>query len=167
MSTERYQTFWRRLVAGIVDGFIVLPLGFIENFVYGIGLPKFFLPVWLLISQLAFPAYIVFMHARYGQTLGKMFTGVIVYSNDGEGPISMRQSVIRESPFIVVTVIGWLAMSTAMVVPGSTGGSIIFLSALSNMAMLWFALEIVTMLFNDKRRAIHDFIAGTVVVKAP
>lgn len=29
----------------------------------------------------------------------------------------------------------------------------------------WFFLEVVTMLFNDKRRALHDFIAGSVVVR--
>ena len=28
----------------------------------------------------------------------------------------------------------------------------------------WFFLEIVTMLSNEKRRAFHDYIAGTVVV---
>ena len=32
--------------------------------------------------------------------------------------------------------------------------------------MGWFLLEIVTMTFNSKRRALHDFIAGSVVVKA-
>ncbi len=31
-------------------------------------------------------------------------------------------------------------------------------------ALLWFAGEIVTCLLNKKRRALHDFIAGTVVV---
>ena len=31
--------------------------------------------------------------------------------------------------------------------------------------MIWFVLEIVTMLTNDHRRALHDFIAGTVVVR--
>jgi uncharacterized RDD family membrane protein YckC len=29
----------------------------------------------------------------------------------------------------------------------------------------WFVAEILTMLSNEKRRAIHDFIAGTVVVR--
>ena len=28
----------------------------------------------------------------------------------------------------------------------------------------WMLSEVVTMLFNEKKRAIHDFIAGTVVV---
>jgi len=30
---------------------------------------------------------------------------------------------------------------------------------------MWFLLECVTMLFSAKRRAIHDFIAGSVVVR--
>jgi hypothetical protein len=30
---------------------------------------------------------------------------------------------------------------------------------------IWFFLEVVTMLTNNKRRALHDLIAGTVVVR--
>jgi hypothetical protein len=30
---------------------------------------------------------------------------------------------------------------------------------------LWFVAEVLTMLTNDKRRALHDFVAGTVVVR--
>ena len=30
---------------------------------------------------------------------------------------------------------------------------------------LWFWSEFATMLFNSRRRAIHDFLAGTVVVR--
>jgi hypothetical protein len=29
---------------------------------------------------------------------------------------------------------------------------------------VWFALEIITMLFSKKRRALQDFIAGSVVI---
>ena len=29
----------------------------------------------------------------------------------------------------------------------------------------WFLLEFITLLTNDKRRAFHDYIAGTVVVR--
>jgi len=31
----------------------------------------------------------------------------------------------------------------------------------------WWILEVATMLFNSKRRALHDFIAGTVVTRVP
>src|SRR5215467_6690335 len=34
-------------------------------------------------------------------------------------------------------------------------------------AIAWGALEFITMLFNSKRRAIHDWIAGTVVIRQP
>jgi len=30
---------------------------------------------------------------------------------------------------------------------------------------LWFLAEVLTMLTNEKRRALHDFIAGTVVIR--
>ena len=32
-------------------------------------------------------------------------------------------------------------------------------------SLAWLALELVTMLTNEKRRAFHDYIAGTVVVR--
>ncbi len=31
--------------------------------------------------------------------------------------------------------------------------------------LVWTATEVITMLMNGKRRAIHDFIAGTVIVR--
>jgi uncharacterized RDD family membrane protein YckC len=34
-----------------------------------------------------------------------------------------------------------------------------------NASVIWFIIEIVTCLLNEKRRALHDYIAGTVVVK--
>jgi uncharacterized RDD family membrane protein YckC len=36
---------------------------------------------------------------------------------------------------------------------------------LSWLSIAWFLLEIVTMLTNEKRRALHDMIAGSVVIK--
>ena len=36
---------------------------------------------------------------------------------------------------------------------------------LSALPALWFLAEVLTMLTNEKRRALHDFIAGTVVVR--
>ena len=34
-----------------------------------------------------------------------------------------------------------------------------------SLPMLWFFAEVITMLTNQKRRALHDFIAGTVVIR--
>jgi uncharacterized RDD family membrane protein YckC len=38
-------------------------------------------------------------------------------------------------------------------------------AVLRDPALAWFTLEIVTMLSNRKRRAVHDFIAGSVVMR--
>ena len=34
-------------------------------------------------------------------------------------------------------------------------------------AMVWVWSEVIVMLFNEKRRALHDFIAGTAVISEP
>lgn len=35
----------------------------------------------------------------------------------------------------------------------------------TTLPLLWYAVEVLTMLTNKKRRALHDFIGGTVVVR--
>jgi hypothetical protein len=37
---------------------------------------------------------------------------------------------------------------------------------LNNASLLWFWAEVLTMLTNNRRRAVHDFIAGSVVVRS-
>jgi hypothetical protein len=39
-----------------------------------------------------------------------------------------------------------------------------FGEAINYLSYLWMASELVVLLFNKKRRALHDFIAGTVVI---
>ena len=41
----------------------------------------------------------------------------------------------------------------------------IMLKAFLSISLLWFLLELITMLTNKKRRAIHDYIAGSVVIR--
>ncbi len=41
---------------------------------------------------------------------------------------------------------------------------LVFISVIPN---IWYLLEIITMLFHKKRRALHDFIAKTIVIRLP
>jgi uncharacterized RDD family membrane protein YckC len=41
----------------------------------------------------------------------------------------------------------------------------LWLPTLDILGQLWFWSEVVTMLFNKKKRALHDFIAGTMVIQ--
>ena len=57
---------------------------------------------------------------------------------------------------------GQLSHETAIKVDATTSG---FFWLLAIVPGLWFLAEVVTMLTNEKRRALHDYIAGTVVVR--
>ncbi len=122
--------------------------------------------VWLI--------YTAQMHAYYGQTVGKMATKVRVVDFRTEGNISLRQAWLRESIPVVVS-LGLLGYQIAAIMTGEiepraivsgkayeNNNTFLLLMALPG---LWFLAEVLTMLTNDKRRAIHDFIAGTVVVR--
>lgn len=110
-------------------------------------------------------AYSIILHWRYGKTIGKMVTRVTVVRNDTETAISLRQSFLRDSPWVALTIFGW-ALAAVALRTASTSGLIVTLAKLLQWcALAWFLVEIVTMLTNDKRRAVHDYIADTVVVR--
>jgi uncharacterized RDD family membrane protein YckC len=108
------------------------------------------------------PAYPIYMHGRFGQTFGKFIAGVRVRDLNG-GRLSYRQAAIRDFvPVLLAPVTMWYYVH--YVVTGEVPHAGLYRSA-SSMALAWVVLEMLTMLLNDKRRAIHDFIANTVVVR--
>ncbi len=60
-------------------------------------------------------------------------------------------------------------MITSSLQSGNPGNvsiiNFIILIAIGSIHFIWFGVEIITMLTNEKRRALHDFIARSVVVK--
>jgi uncharacterized RDD family membrane protein YckC len=163
---EKYRAAVRRFWAGFVDGLVFLPLVLFDEWVREANRPVVLLVAWMLFSHSAVWLYSVLMHGFYGQTLGKMALGVKVL-DVSESPISMRQAFWRDSVYIVFNAMA-LIISVYLVL----GGGARYPRALQvtetivgSASLIWFAAEILTCLTNQKRRAIHDFIAGTVVVK--
>jgi uncharacterized RDD family membrane protein YckC len=165
---DRYSTFWPRFWAGLVDGLALTPaIGLVAYVCSQSHNPA----VWVISNVLLYSVgwvYTVAMHTRYGQTLGKMLTKVQVL-NVGEDRVpSLHQSLIREIGEIVPACLGLaytlyrIAMHTYL--PTITANDSLLLNLVSYAQDAWFLLEIVTMLTNKKRRALHDLIAGTVVV---
>jgi uncharacterized RDD family membrane protein YckC len=93
----KYQTFWRRFWAGVVDGIAFWPVSLLSLLAYREGIPLWFKVTWYLASSFGFAAYVVAMHARYGQTLGKMVTDVKVL-DISEGKLSGRSPDCEASP---------------------------------------------------------------------
>ena len=131
-----------------------------------------------LVPQLLSIPYTIYLHGRFGQTLGKMATGIQVRMLDGSR-ITWRAAWLRSSVDILFAAVGtagtiyifqnvppdavhadWDAWNklTNELTPG-------WLRYTGYLAVAWGLSELVVMLTNEKRRALHDFIAGTVVVR--
>ena len=163
----KYKTFWRRFFAVVIDGLFIWLVLFVECSILGISMfdsPKYIQAV----NALQFSFYLIFMHGYFGQTLGKMVTGVKVVNNANESNISFYQSAMRESVGLFLNVfwviLAYIAMQ-AVYTNGEVSNGFVYSAMLfSILTMLWGLAEFVTMLFNSKRRAVHDFIGKTVVI---
>ncbi len=98
-----------------------------------------------------------------------MVTGVIVLSHR-VGKLSFLQAVLRNidqvilSPLVIILVMRNVAAGNLI----NRGlGDQRLLMWCGFVMLIWTGLELLTMLFNSKRRAIHDYIAGTVVIRQP
>lgn len=167
---NKYHTFWPRFWAGFIDAFVFLPIGFLDGYLSAPARGPFILIVWGVIYYSSYCLYSVLLHARYGQTLGKMATKVRVLDFSEERLPSLRQAFIREIGDILINAISLFWFIYLVVVGRYTSQVDVAFSGLGMLVAYgsfgWFFLELVTMLINDKRRAFHDLIAGTVVVRA-
>lgn len=162
----KYETAQRRFCAGFIDGMLFMPLGWVDAWVFLGDRPASLVVAWMLLSYPLFWLYSVLMHGFYGQTLGKRAAGVKVL-DVSEATMTVRQAFLRDSIFIAINTAALVA-SVYIVASGMPKDSGLFYAtnlALGLATLLWFLAEILTCLTNPKRRAVHDFIAGTVVVK--
>jgi uncharacterized RDD family membrane protein YckC len=153
----QYQTFWPRIVAVGIDVLIlmgVLNIGALLDAYFGISYGT-------LVSEYAgadlFIAYRVLMHAFWGQTLGKRACRVRVVDLSGR-PLSMRQVLLRE---IVPLMLSLASTMRLLLSPDAYQ----VLGILFAVYSAWLLLQVAVMLLDRRQRAIHDYIAGTIVVR--
>ncbi|HET6325337.1 MAG TPA: RDD family protein [Planctomycetaceae bacterium] len=166
-SGQKYATLLRRFGATWIDGLIFAPLTLLYLYapVRSASAP------WQVLVYVAYcsayPLYSIWMHGKYGQTLGKMACKVIVL-DVSETPLSMKQAVLRNIYAVVVVPID-LVVNIPLIIRGiditNRANWSVTDRILLYVGMAWFTLEIITVLANRKRRALHDFIAGSVVVR--
>jgi uncharacterized RDD family membrane protein YckC len=172
--SKRYSTFGPRFWTGSIDSCVLWPLGFITTMLLSVNIPRALAALLVVVESLAWLVYTVVMHARYGQTVGKMVTKVRVVDFRTERSISWNQAWLREGIPMVLSFgfVGWqvFLILSGRLSPGAVASGEVLTNSegfwlLTALPGLWFAAEVLTMLTNDKRRALHDFIAGTVVVR--
>jgi uncharacterized RDD family membrane protein YckC len=168
----RYGGIFRRAGAFIVDGIVLSPLN-------AVGWVSPYLPpgASLPLSFFAYSfraAYEVVLHALYGRTLGKMALGLRVLAVDGEH-ISWGRALLRSAPMMLFGLMEFSAMALMMLLDVTLDSSapepslelldlMEFLEYAQGARVAWNVCDAVVLLFNERHRALTDFLAGTVVV---
>lgn len=152
-SFEKYKTFSQRLGAGIIDGIVFLPLLFFmpDN-------PETSIP-WIILQNGLYLTYSIIGHHKFGQTIGKRLTQVKVVQNSDETKLLSLEQAIKRDIISVVFVLAEVSV-LAFGLSETSFGQLVLIVA----PFVWIAAEIVTMLFNNKRRSVHDFIAASVCI---
>jgi len=170
---HRYFTFGPRFWTGFVDSSVLWSVAFALTAVLVLDLPDYLVAAVAGLRSIVWLIYTVEMHSRFGQTVGKMVTKVRVVDFESEEPITRKQALMRESVPMLLS-LGFIGYEIQRALSGNTtpgvgvteavrqSGAAAFLALLP---ALWFVAEALTMLTNEKRRAIHDYIAGTVVIR--
>jgi len=172
-----YAGFWKRFCAGWADAFIILPLALLFLWLQGFNRP---LALMITIpSSILFAMYNVYFNARFGGTLGKLAVGIRITRPDGSkikwAEAWKRSAVDLVFAFVVLifevwgltqidpsryTSLGWTERTQLM--QKYFPSWYVWITVLQQ---LWTWSEVFVLLFNKRKRAIHDFIAGTIVIK--
>jgi uncharacterized RDD family membrane protein YckC len=100
------------------------------------------------------------MHTLRGQTVGKLLFRIVVRDVTLQ-KVRLSNAVKRDLVPVVVTAVMLIAQYTVEnpLLVDQLGG------VLNSFFLLWMILELLTMFFSERRRALHDVIGGTVVVR--
>ena len=172
-----YAGFWRRFGAHWIDIAIFLPLSALV--IYLENQFRLFNLLWIIPGSVIGIIFHVYLVERYGGTPGKLAMKTRISMVDGSA-VTRKAAILRYSVlFSLSTLQGiGIVISTAYMsneIYHSLGfverSQVLMEQApfwtqpVGILIQVWILSEFVTMLFNKRRRAIHDYIAGTVVVR--
>jgi uncharacterized RDD family membrane protein YckC len=158
-----------------IDVFVLLPLAFVQLWLESIS--KIAAILLIIPMAASYCAYTIYFHGRYGQTIGKFAMGIRVVCTTGER-IGWREAWLRSSVDVIFAIFGAISLFAALAAIADTDYyAVDWIQRTKNISVLeptwlgwtstanqiWAWSELIVMLFNKRRRALHDFIAGTVV----
>ena len=173
----RYAGFWPRLAALLLDMLIMLPLTALVF--WGSERYRLFLLYCFVPSTLFGLFYGVYLVRRFGGTPGKLIVGVRIRKVSGE-PVGYREAILRYLPEFILNMLMSVGFLMSVLHMSDTEyHALSFMERARRMVELapswykplqivqnvWVWGELIVLLTNRKRRALHDFIAGTVVVR--
>lgn len=171
-----YAGFLLRLYAGVIDFLVFTPVIVLYFYLRSVSwevaiivvVPYFFL--WSI--------YNIYFHGRWGQTIGKRVANIKVVRADGS-LIIFRHAFYRHAVDFIFAICLSIAQVSALLsiskptfeAIGWRETNILIYSKIpvwghwgKTLSTIWIYSELFILLINKKKRALHDFIAGTVVI---
>jgi uncharacterized RDD family membrane protein YckC len=168
VDPRTFRTAWRRMGAVGIDVLIVAAVEFLLLTALRIQLPFVSEQLvdrrYVVLDAVVGLAYPIVLHRLFGQTVGKWVTRVRLVALD-LGPITWIQAVVRESPWIVLLITRSLAPLVFRRHRDSDEAAIMLILWQLGALLVWIAADLVAMLSSSRRRALHDLLARTVVVR--
>lgn len=173
-----YAGFWVRVAARLLDFVILLPIAGLVLYVNNISKSAY---MNMLLPNLLFAlAFEVILVKVYGGTPGKLIMGLKIIRKDGDS-VDWKTSFFRYSvQFTLGILSAYVLFLTLSLIDDNAYNSAGFLQKsqlLSKanpgpmqipniLSLAWYIAGTIVLLSNLRKRTTHDFIAGTVVVKA-
>ena len=172
-----YAGFGVRLKAALIDFAVFLPLGLLSF--WALGASWAIAIVVYVFNTVAYYAYSIIGHARWGQTIGKHVAKIRVRDLTGH-PITWTHAWRRSSVDIALGTASLIIYAIVLArIPAADFEALNWeqiserydamrpwwARATEYLYYAWLGSEVVSVLFNRRRRALHDFVAGTVVVR--
>lgn len=157
VTLNKYHTFSQRLGAAIIDGILFIPVIYFGSKLFEPHADKSL--SWLFLHNGIYLMYSIIGHHKFGQTIGKRLTDVkVVNIKDEAQLLTLEQAIYRDIIAIFFVFIEAYAISS------NNLNNEYRESLLAASSLIWLMAEFITMLFNKKRRSIHDLIANSVCI---
>lgn len=178
ISENLYGGFWLRLWSIFLDTLCNIPLFYLSIFIESTHV--YFYVVSNFICLLFGIWYSIYLPKKYGGTPGKLMVGIKILKLNGDS-IGWKEAILRHSIDMIFGLFGILILiysvseaDNSIYLSKSREDRFEYLSSftpiLSQINLwavgIWMCSELIFLLFNERRRAVHDFIAGTVIVKS-
>lgn len=159
--SERYSTFGPRFWSPSIDTVVLWPFTTLIPLLVVYAAPSASVAV-SMIATIGYYAYSIYFHGKHGGTIGKLKCKIRVLDAKSEAPIGYKQAFLRDC---VPLVLSMAFYANALTQDADSIENAASFTYAPMMMGAWFIAEILTMLTNKKRRALHDLIAGTVVIR--
>jgi uncharacterized RDD family membrane protein YckC len=177
-SEMLYVGFWLRFFAGWIDVAALLPL--MASTLYFEQKSRMFHLYAFLPTLVVWLWFHVYLVERYGGTPGKLLLKIRIAMADG-AHVTLKAAALRYGAvFVLSGLSSWAMILAALSMTDEMYLSLSYMERNRKLVEMapswyfmaiaaietWFLIGFLTMMFNKKRRAVHDFMAGTVVIRS-